>query len=447
MATDDPTIKRIAEVQNVDPANAEAYVKSLGRQLGAADGAKLADAVLALLQEGRPFKAKDVARRLKGDPAPPGQTPEPPPSPQSNDTGGSTIRRAQKPGAEVRRDTRLRFEQWAKNPLCLANTVSAVHGISMAEVAKHEKLPTTMGQSPFALARGQNFERGLFRAGAERLITELAAKGVIPSADAVFRDFRLRLNGGPAKTLDDARAETARLFEAVASGPSTKKAILAAGATVAVPGGVMLPEAILVIDALVIRRDLTPPELIVGEIKTYPDRGGYTEPAQLAQARAQAGVYVHGLDLVCKELKIDGRVRVARKGFLVLSRPGFNVPSVRAGEDLAYQSQRAERGFERLRAVAAAGIPKAEPDRIAAVSAAVTEYREACLTFCDRVTLCREKALEAGDPTILGEEMRRFLGDVDLIRAVAILGGEKPKTDGERAFSQHFREAEELRAQ
>ncbi len=60
----------------------------------------------------------------------------------------------------------------------------------------------------------------------------------------------------------------------------------------------MLPEAILVIDgAAVILRDLTPPELIVGEIKTYPDRGGYTEPAQLAQARAQAGVYVHGLDL------------------------------------------------------------------------------------------------------------------------------------------------------
>lgn len=445
MATEGPAIKQIAEIQGVEPANAEAYVKSLGRQLGAADSAKLAEAVLALLQEGRPFKAKDVARRLRGKP-PPGESKTSAPIPESDDTNESAPRRAQKPDSEVRRDTRLRFEQWAKNPLCLANTVSAVHGISMAEVAKHEGLTPTMGQSPFALARGQNFERGLFRAGAERLIAELSAKGVIPSADAAFRDFRLKLNGGPSKTLDDARAETARLFEAVASGPPTKKAILAAGATVSVPGGVMLPEAILVIDALVILRDLTPPELIVGEIKTYPDRGGYTEPAQLAQARAQAGVYVHGLDLVCKELKIDDRVRVARKGFLVLSRPGFNVPSVRAGEDFAYQAQRAERGFDRLREVAAAGIPKAEPDRIAAVSTAATKYREACLSFCDRVALCRERALVAGDPTVLGEEMRRFLGDVDLIRAVAILGGEKPQTNGERAFAQKFREAEELKA-
>ncbi len=123
------------------------------------------------------------------------------------------------------------------------------------------------------------------------------------------------------------------------------------------------------------------------------------------------------------------------------------MPSVRAGEDFAYQAQRAERGFDRLREVAAAaGVPKAEPDRIAAVSTAATEYREACLSFCDRVVLCRERALVAGDPTVLGEEMRRFLGDVDLIRAVAILGGEKPQTNGERAFAQKFREAEELKA-
>ncbi len=33
MATEDPAIKQIAEIQGVEPANAEAYVKSLGRQL------------------------------------------------------------------------------------------------------------------------------------------------------------------------------------------------------------------------------------------------------------------------------------------------------------------------------------------------------------------------------------------------------------------------------
>jgi 2-iminoacetate synthase ThiH len=66
----------------------------------------------------------------------------------------------------------------------------------------------------------------------------------------------------------------------------------------------MLPEALLVLDALVVRHDETPRRLIVGEVKTYPDRGGYTDTRELATARAQAGVYVHGLDLVLQETSL-----------------------------------------------------------------------------------------------------------------------------------------------
>ncbi len=71
------------------------------------------------------------------------------------------------------RDTRRRFEQWARNPLCQANTPSAVHGIAMIEVAKAEGCTPTMGQSPFALARGLNCERMLIKGSAERLREDL----------------------------------------------------------------------------------------------------------------------------------------------------------------------------------------------------------------------------------------------------------------------------------
>src|SRR4051812_2567596 len=64
---------------------------------------------------------------------------------------------------ELRRDTRRRFEQWARNPHCQANALSAVHNVAMADVAKHEGHKPTMGQSPFAIQRGQTFERSLFR--------------------------------------------------------------------------------------------------------------------------------------------------------------------------------------------------------------------------------------------------------------------------------------------
>ena len=37
---------------------------------------------------------------------------------------------------EARRNTRGRFEQWAKNPTCAANTLSAVHNIRLDAAAK-----------------------------------------------------------------------------------------------------------------------------------------------------------------------------------------------------------------------------------------------------------------------------------------------------------------------
>jgi hypothetical protein len=83
------------------------------------------------------------------------------------------------------------------------------------------------------------------------------------------------VNGGRFHSLDDARSATSAWFVKLAKrGLGTADQWLAAGATVSVPGGVMLPEAILVLDALVVRHDINPRTLLVGEIKTYPDRGG-----------------------------------------------------------------------------------------------------------------------------------------------------------------------------
>src|SRR3990170_3023674 len=100
-----------------------------------------------------------------------------------------------------RRDTRLRLEQWARNPLCEANAISAVHGVPMAEVAKREGTRPTMGQSPFAIARGQTFERSLFRDGARRIREALVKAGVLPQTAQGFRDFRQQSSGQPTTPL------------------------------------------------------------------------------------------------------------------------------------------------------------------------------------------------------------------------------------------------------
>ncbi|MDP8929591.1 MAG: hypothetical protein M3O70_13720, partial [Actinomycetota bacterium] len=200
-------------------------------------------------------------------------------------------------GSEALRDTRGRFEQWAQNPACEANTVSAVHNIPMREVAKVENLDFTFGQSPFAIARGNQFEAGLFRDEARVLRRSLAEAGVLPNDGARFIDLRLRINGGSTfLSLDDAIAETTDLLTRAAAG--LEKPVLAAGPTVRIPKGVMLPEAVLIIDVLVLLPAAQPPtRVVVGEVKAYPDRGGHTDVAKLATARAQAGIYLHALDL------------------------------------------------------------------------------------------------------------------------------------------------------
>ncbi|OQC42066.1 MAG: hypothetical protein BWX64_00448 [Acidobacteria bacterium ADurb.Bin051] len=345
--------------------------------------------------------------------------------------------------APLHRDTRRRFEQWARNPECLANTLSAVHGVPMAVVARSEGLTPRMGQSPFALARGQNFERMLFGSEAERLREELVRKRVLSPGEVEFRDLRLRQNSGPFRDLDAAREATSELFREIARAPAGQW--LVASPTILIPGGVMLPEAMLVIDVLAARREKGErARLVVGEIKTYPDRGGYTDPADLAQARAQAGTYVHGLELVVAELGLADELAVAREGFLVLSRPGSNYPSVRAGEDFRYQAERAKRGFALLASAASALPPDPEEARIAGISAAAVKYRQGCLSFCDRAELCHRRALESGEPAVLGDEIGRLLGEISVHRAVRLLGSGRARNAAEADLKRLLEEIRKL---
>ena len=334
-----------------------------------------------------------------------------------------------------RRDTRLRFEQWARNPSCEANTLSAVHGIPMVEVAKAEGSRITMGQSPFALARGQTFERGLFRAGAQQLRKALVEAGVLPATARGFADLRTRQNSGKLANLDAALTQTSVLLTSLAKakGRDVDPSIVAA-ATIRIPEQVMLPEAILVIDVLVVRWDATAkrPELVVGEVKTYPDRGGHTDSGELATARAQAGVYVHGLDVTLAAMGLAKHFTVSRTGMLVLTRPGSNFPSIRANEDLRYQAMRAERGFAQLESAAAAVVEGNDLANINTVRSAPIAYESGCIAFCDRASTCFKRAMDEGDGTILGEDVARFLGSVKLHRAMELLDGALPSTPAEQ---------------
>lgn len=350
------------------------------------------------------------------------------------------------------RDTRRRFEQWAKNPDCEANTLSALLGVAMADVASAEGLQSSTGQSPLALIRGEQFETQLLRNDASRLREELEKNNVLPKGSSGLLDVRMRRHGGPMKDLDEARDATTAFLKRLEKVRSASKldVSLVAGATISVPGGAMLPEALLVIDVLAVTYDETAavPTLVVGEIKVYPDRGGETDRSELATARAQAGIYLHGLRAVLDSLGLSRSVRVATKGFLVFTRPGSNLPSVRTGEDFEFQARRAERGLAQLRRIAAemeSAHGRDPKNRLPIVQAGKTCWSERCPSFCDRAQGCRAKAMAQGNPAAMGDDVARFVGPISLARVRELIEGNAPTSPAEHELLARYQAASAAR--
>ena len=337
----------------------------------------------------------------------------------------------------ARRETRRRFEQWARNPECHSNVVSAVHNVKMGAAARKENPNVTReGQSIFALLRGRTFESQLIKEDAAILIESLQRSEVIAPTSGDFADHRIKLNDGPLAGLDEAIATGTKFLTEIASGKSFNGAV--SSFTVRIPRGIMLPEAILIIDVLSVETDLEVPTISVGEIKTYADQGGHTSRSDLATARAQMGLYAHALEVTLESLGLGGAVSVSNFGFLVLTYPGSNRPSVRGKEDLRYQRERAKRGFDLMEEAAhlmngeyGAGDDDDEPDLLDLVLNATTSFQDSCIAFCERADTCYQKALDANEGVALGDDVERFLNGIPLDRAEALLKGTKPKTAAE----------------
>ena len=340
----------------------------------------------------------------------------------------------------ARRETRRRFEQWARNPECHANVISAVHNVKMGAVARRENPSAPReGQSVFALLRGRTFEASLVRDGGAMLLDALVGAEVLNDGHNTFFDHRITANDGPLRDLEEAIEHSNQLLHRLAAGESLSGAV--SSFTARIPRGIMLPEAILIIDVLALRYVNGVPMLEVGEVKTYADLGGHTSRSDLAAARAQMGLYVHALEVTLEGLGLAGGVAVSKSGFLVLTYPGSNQPSVRSGEDLRYQLERARRGFDLMETAAhlmngeyGAGDDDDPESLFDLVLHAQTSFQESCISFCERADACFQIALDSGRGAALGDDMERFLNGITLHRATALLDGDAPMNASERDF-------------
>jgi hypothetical protein len=333
-----------------------------------------------------------------------------------------------------KRNTRARFEQWVKNPQCEANALSAVLNVKMSEVATSAGYQPEFGQSPFAITRGLQFEGWLFKENAKVLHSALVKVSLLSENESGLLDLRLTMNGGPKlKSIDAAITESHKLLSNLSEKGNFSPPSIIAGLALRIPKGVMLPEATLIIDAAIISKSQDKFSIKVGEIKVFPDRGGHTDPGEIATARAQAGVYQHALDLTVKSLNLKNPPIVDTKGFLVFTWPGTNSPVIRPNEDLTFQALRAEQGFERLDEIALRLVSeKAESDSatdsLAWVLHSKTEYRESCWSFCDLAARCQDLAIADDRAIVLGREAARTLGSVKIARAIELMDGATANT-------------------
>ncbi len=356
-------------------------------------------------------------------------------------------------GKFIRRDTRRRLDQFIANPNCHANVLSAVHDIPMDRVAAAIGVDATFGQSPFAIARGQIFERLLFENEAARLRKELVRARVLPSNAWGFVDLRFKKVGGPLASLDESKTEFEKLLRQWSTFSDEQRLgipSIVAAPTLQIPGRAILPDGLFAVDVVTVHPALRPDRITVriGEIKVYPDRGGFTDSGELSSTRAQAGIYLHAMQLAVREYGVQDTIGVARDGFLVLSHTGSNFPSIRAKEDLRFQADRASRAFERLREAAAQALPldaaegkEVPPDRLRVIQDAPKSYCDACLAFCELADHCHARALAGQEPAALGQEVSRLLGSIPLDRAEALLAGNDPKNDAEKDFCRRAAEA------
>jgi hypothetical protein len=342
--------------------------------------------------------------------------------------------------------TRQRLEQFLANSACEANVLSAVHGVAMADVAREVGLGEESGMSSYALRAGMSFERAIFADDAQRLRDQLARVGLLPVGSAGMVDLRLRQQGGPCRSLEEARQGFESFLRKLPSGGPSGPTLVA-GAVMRLPQHHAIGDGLLAIDVLVVDRNSTGAvSLTLGEIKSYADRGGHTDRSALAAARAQAGLYLHVLRQTIEALGLQGQVSASDQGFLVLRQVKSNYPKVRYPEEFRWQAARAERALQRILEARKVVVPKGATEadgrkRLTVIRDAPKAFSEGCLHFCDLAKHCYGCAIDKGEPVILGEDVARLLQGLDLPRVEALLEGAPPANDTEHELLRQLRTA------
>lgn len=356
---------------------------------------------------------------------------------------------AEEPGARG-------IEHVARNPSCQRLRALTMAGLTPATaVTKIFRDRLVEGMSQFAMRAGENFEKNLVESGAAKLLDLYRRAGRLsPTECKVYNVaeaapiFNLRDKEQVRYALLKREADTFRLLRRKTGGdPGAPNIIIKPRVPVMLVG----VEHYIEPDALVATDDA--PFYLPVEIKDYSDREGKTDPGDIRSACRQAAVAVVALRQAVVRIGTPGIASSLESCDLILRVPGSYAANLRPMkivgeiESLERMIDEAPRDLDALDDLLASIAPRATLSDAAVLDSIPNNYMPTCKEFCALAGRCKQQAVAAGNPVLLGNQAREVLSPAGSIRrALELLrnNGIPAASRGQAILQEDLREAEEV---
>lgn len=337
------------------------------------------------------------------------------------------------------------IESVARNIGCVRLRAIVITGLTPTEVVKavFQGEPDIM--SPFAMALSQRYERRLLDNGGASLLTAYREGGYLGTTEVKISSVADMAPGDRPMARQRREAETQRLLDLKHSGhPSAPNLILNPRLPLTLVG-VTHP-----IELNYMVASDADSSYRVGVIKSYADRGGKTDRADIRAAYREASVGTLALRQHI-ESRGDDPQRAVDRVDMVLRAPGSMNPRLfaakRAESELASLTRvlsTAPADLDEVEQLVAPGGSFADP---VVVDQLPNNYRSSCKEHCALWPRCRAQALAAGQAIILGDQAAEQLAAAGSItRALALLdgSGRPPDNRAEASLAEEMRAADQL---
>ncbi|MGH3416012.1 MAG: hypothetical protein ACRDSS_06075 [Actinocrinis sp.] len=327
------------------------------------------------------------------------------------------------------------------NPGCERRAVLDAAGVDKRALAERIGFGARFGQSPFAIGRGNAFEKLVKSDGGATLLgllrDELGLAIGSPDSEpgsSEGADLWIDLGEGDR---EQRYRRTRELVAAAAREPETQPALVDHPLLrLDVGGRAAYVEPDLV--ALRVRGDGSAAEGVwrwqLAEIKSFAMIDGRADPVKVAAAATQAAVYVLAFQALLADLGLPVG-QVATEVVLICPKDFGNRPTA-ALVDVRRQLAAVRRQLDRLPRVAdlvdtlEAGVtfdlsrdgdgePAVDASQLGkSVATIEARYAPECVSRCDLAFYCRDEARAAGSTDLLGRAVRDSLGGIGTVREV-----------------------------